>query len=1193
MIAWLKKILIVLIAAMAGLWIATQLPWGQRFVKSRIERALSTPEFAVSIDHIDVALPLFISLHGITVSHPLQRDVPLLTCQSLTVSPLLVDLPFKRLTFLRVRGLGVFVDLDAIEALEQKDSFSPQNSSFPFTLSIRSLRISSVYLKSHRLPMKEKACDCSLKGRFFLSADHSHATTFLSISRNTPMLWPKRLDVKLSKEQRDYSLLATIFLSTEGLGQPKEGIFGPGDKLQMHCEASLADGASDFSPRALEKCHGSWTLSCPLLSTPLFHDYLLRRSVFAGGMISYLPGEKLSVTCDDFTSVLTLGRTIQAISDMEGPPAVPHLQFEPLRSHTIRMLGGAQLSTNGNDGLRLRLELPSLSVDDVKATLDGTFDFASADGGLQTKGAAKGTVFVGKSNTPWQFSGDGLIASRALTLAGDLVASSFRLSARYDVKEAEKGLWTTLRCNDLSIFQPFVRYPVGGSVDLSSRLAISPKKSLISLSGTLADVVFDTVSCKNGELRLSTDTETPDTISCVTSLMGLTQGPLLLDSGRATIHFNPMTQSLRLLEARFVGGLHQLGFDLFASGDGHTDGKKGFMNIDRMEGTLGGSAISLEHPLRCEHSGLSLSLLSGTIRVGQEGRIDGLYQRPTLLQATGDLSLERLPLQHVTAAVGCMQSSGIFDGQCHYQSSSRAVTATAHAHANVARLGVIGGAEGGIALGGEFSIDNNIIQSQICIAGMGIKEPLMVCLSSPVTRSPKSPWITISRDNPLRGTIKGDIHLSQLLAGWMPSDAGFEAVIGCDVLVGGTVESPLFHGPVHLRDGRVDLLPTGEVISDIQMDGTLENRQLTFSHITATDEKQGQITGSGVLEITQNNDFHWKATLKCADVEVVALDYASVIADGAVTLEGDLSGITISGSAIAKKALIDLAARFPSDVPEIAVTYRNETQEESHPYLVFFDLSLDGTSPIEIKGRGLSSLWEGHLHLGGEVSHLVIDGTLRCRKGTFLVSTKELTISEGTISFAGDLFTDSRLNVIANITLPTITAQVCLKGSFKAPRLALQSTPPKTDNEILSLVLFNKEYGDISPLQSLQLANTAMTLQRSSGPFGLLDKLKETLGIDLIDLGSSTPGVPPSAASAPSNLDQDDTGPPSQQSQNDVSLKVGKYISDGVAVTVSKNVTSDATLFGVEAQLAPGISAEAEVSDDQEGIVSLKWKKNY
>ena len=308
-------------------------------------------------------------------------------------------------------------------------------------------------------------------------------------------------------------------------------------------------------------------------------------------------------------------------------------------------------------------------------------------------------------------------------------------------------------------------------------------------------------------------------------------------------------------------------------------------------------------------------------------------------------------------------------------------------------------------------------------------------------------------------------------------------------------------------------------------------------------------------------------------------------------LDGSLDKMTIVGSAIVAKALIDLAARFPADTPKIPVTYVGEKAPDRSRFLVFFDLSVDAESGVALRGRGLTSQWKGHLHLGGKASSLVLDGSLRCLEGTFYLSNKALTISEGSATVAGDLFHDSRLNVAANVVLPAVIAEVRLRGSLETPKISIQSTPPRPDTEVLSLLLFNKEFGDISALQSLQLANIAMSIEHPSGPFGFVDRMKENLGIDLIDVGSQVPT--PMSSTVPSALDPSDTGPPPPQMQNDVSIKVGKYISDGVAVTVSKVVGSDTNYVGFEAQLAPSLTAEAQVGADEIGILSLKWKKNY
>lgn len=53
---------------------------------------------------------------------------------------------------------------------------------------------------------------------------------------------------------------------------------------------------------------------------------------------------------------------------------------------------------------------------------------------------------------------------------------------------------------------------------------------------------------------------------------------------------------------------------------------------------------------------------------------------------------------------------------------------------------------------------------------------------------------------------------------------------------------------------------------------------------------------------------------------------------------------------------------------------------------------------------------------------------------------------------------------------------------------------------------------------------------------------------------------------------------------------MGKYISKNVFVSVNK---SDVNRIAVEAALLPNIKLQAQVGDDSEGQILLKWKHDY
>lgn len=58
-------------------------------------------------------------------------------------------------------------------------------------------------------------------------------------------------------------------------------------------------------------------------------------------------------------------------------------------------------------------------------------------------------------------------------------------------------------------------------------------------------------------------------------------------------------------------------------------------------------------------------------------------------------------------------------------------------------------------------------------------------------------------------------------------------------------------------------------------------------------------------------------------------------------------------------------------------------------------------------------------------------------------------------------------------------------------------------------------------------------------------------------------------------------------------MQVGKYLSKGVFVKLSKDVTNEVNRVGVEAKVHKNVSVQAEVGDDSEGKVMLRWKKDY
>jgi translocation and assembly module TamB len=159
--------------------------------------------------------------------------------------------------------------------------------------------------------------------------------------------------------------------------------------------------------------------------------------------------------------------------------------------------------------------------------------------------------------------------------------------------------------------------------------------------------------------------------------------------------------------------------------------------------------------------------------------------------------------------------------------------------------------------------------------------------------------------------------------------------------------------------------------------------------------------------------------------------------------------------------------------------------------------------------------------------------------------------------------------IIASADLGDIVAEVILEGPIKNPSIALRSNPPKTQKEVLSWLLFGHGLSEITPFQGSELTKSIANLKNGNKGTDLFTKVRKSIGIDRIDISRG------------------------EKDSNDVTLQVGKYISQGVFVSVNKNLTADANRLAIEANLMQNLKIQAEVGDDAEGKLHLKWKHDY
>lgn len=454
----------------------------------------------------------------------------------------------------------------------------------------------------------------------------------------------------------------------------------------------------------------------------------------------------------------------------------------------------------------------------------------------------------------------------------------------------------------------------------------------------------------------------------------------------------------------------------------------------------------------------------------------------------------------------------------------------------------------------------------------------------PLLSSRYFPFFRIDEDGPIEGKIQGAIDLATLSAPFHDQTMACSGDLSIHCLIEGTLSTVDLAGEAHLQHGSFLIPHTDALLKHLELDGTFFNSSFIITSITGTGSSGGALSGNGLIQ-WKKRDFTLQLNSQFRHLLLVDRPAIQIEGEGHVSLlypnnvkhralssthfdSSSCLGIyrpanlLIKGDATIVKGLIDLSKITSSG------TIISQKQPIA-PSTVELDLQLEAMNTMTIKSRSFNTLWSSKGTMVGPVNKLCTELLSTCQEGQFFFANRELTVEKGSLVTKGDFVFDSNLSLTALSKLPSCTAWLSITGPLPHLAVTLRSSPPRSEKEILSLLLFNKELSAISPVESLQLANAALNLERKSVGAEFLDTLKNETGLDTITLGASGPN------------------------QDDTAIRVGKYLSKGVAVTLSKDISSEANRVGLELNVTDEIQANALVGDDESAVLSLTWKKEF
>ncbi len=345
------------------------------------------------------------------------------------------------------------------------------------------------------------------------------------------------------------------------------------------------------------------------------------------------------------------------------------------------------------------------------------------------------------------------------------------------------------------------------------------------------------------------------------------------------------------------------------------------------------------------------------------------------------------------------------------------------------------------------------------------------------------------------------------------------AVLDADV--SGPAARPRVRGSLKISDATFSDDASGAKLTGVEGAIVANGDQIEIAGLRAATPQGGALSLSGRLRLDPEAGFPGAFRLTGQRARLVSTEVVTAVADLALDVDGAIarnpriSGridlqtmeITIPGS-LAGDAVPLPGTRHvdpgPTARARLALAARQQASARaSAPFNASLAIAISAPNRVFVHGRGIDAELGGDLKVGGASSKPQVSGGFELKRGVLNMLGNQLTFTRGRADFHGDVMPE--LDLMAQTTAGDVTAYVAVTGPAAKPSFAFTSEPSLPQDEILSRILFQKPAGNLSAFQALQLANAAAAL---TGRGDALDKIRKSLGVDSLNVTTSSTGGP-------------------------------------------------------------------------------------
>ncbi len=479
----------------------------------------------------------------------------------------------------------------------------------------------------------------------------------------------------------------------------------------------------------------------------------------------------------------------------------------------------------------------------------------------------------------------------------------------------------------------------------------------------------------------------------------------------------------------------------------------------------------------------------------------------------------------------------------------------------------------------EFSLKKGRLVVNTLVNSKNAKAPLGFNIDLPVDFSLSPFTFEVKKDGSLGGKVFVDNLEVSNFAFWLLPVREAKGYLKLDLNISGSLEKPSASGEGYLSDGFIVLKPSGYVVSELKGSFVFRPEGIYLRDFSAKTFK-----GEASLEgFAPYGDFdeRFNVKVRLRDVTVPGFYGIETSGSGEVDIVYSKGYPLIDGFFKVKEAELDIERLIGSikrsiDVVEVYKGDYKESETIIKPTLsrklsgmdfaLNLVLDLSESKRARIRGKGIYEEVTGKLWLKKEVGkNLRLEGLIEHVKGWYEFQSVKINVSEGYIKFKGS--TVPELYFVAQKVIQDKVISVYVTGPADDFQIKLLSSPPMSDTDMVSYLLFNRPASNLKGSESIALQERAAVFLGSKAS----EVLKKAIG--------ETPFTP-------------DVLQIKEGSYGDSVIEIGKYISPDFYITYEKNLRAGGS-FNIEYRLTPNISIQSQIGNSRQSGVDIFWRYDF